>query len=104
VFWLSGAAAITESLDGGLDCGYVQSVNVWHWLTSAQSHHFVYCGQLNALEAFAWIEWWVFSKHITNVIEILCRSFLTFGFVFVIIVAIRAGRRGDGYRGPVVPK
>lgn len=25
----------------------------------AHSHHFVYCGQLNALEAFAWIEWYV---------------------------------------------
>ena len=24
-----------------------------------RSFHFVYCGQLNALEAFAWILWWV---------------------------------------------
>lgn len=72
VFWLSGAAALTNSLGGGLDC----------------SHHFVYCGQLNALEAFAWIEW----------------VFLTLGFVFVIVVAVRTGQRGEGYRGPVVPK
>jgi len=71
VFWLSGAAAITQSLNGGLDCG-----------------HFIYCGQLNALEAFAWIEW----------------VFLTFGFVFVIVIAVRAGQRGEGYRDPVVPK
>jgi len=72
VFWLSGAAAITQSLSGGLDC----------------SHHFVFCGQLNALEAFAWIEW----------------VFLTFGFVFVIVIAVRAGQRGQGYRDPIVPK
>ncbi|KAH9176851.1 hypothetical protein EDB89DRAFT_1936840 [Lactarius sanguifluus] len=72
VFWLSGAAAITQSLGGGLDCDL----------------HLVYCGQLNALEAFAWIEW----------------VFLTLGFVFVIVVAVRAGQRGQGYRGPVVPK
>ncbi|KAN0135645.1 hypothetical protein V8E53_006536 [Lactarius tabidus] len=72
VFWLSGAAAITQSLNGGLNCGL----------------HIVYCGQLNALEAFAWIEW----------------VFLTFAFVFVIVLAVRAGQRGQGYRDPVVPK
>lgn len=72
MFWLSGAAAITQSLGGGLDC----------------DHHLVYCRQLNALEAFAWIEW----------------VFLTLGLVFVIVVAVRAGQRGQGYRGPVVPK
>ncbi|KAF8273856.1 hypothetical protein EI94DRAFT_1563114 [Lactarius quietus] len=72
VFWLSGAAAITQSLNGGLNCG----------------DHIIYCGQLNALEAFAWIEW----------------VFLTFGFVFVIVLAVRAGQRGQGYREPVVPK
>jgi len=73
VFWLSGAAAITQSLSGGFNCSH---------------HHFVYCGQLNALEAFAWIEW----------------VLLTFAFVFVIVLAVRAGQRGQGYRDPVVPK
>jgi len=72
VFWLSGAAAITQTLGGRLDC----------------SRHFVYCGQLNAIEAFAWIEW----------------VFLTLGFIFAIVVAVRAGQRGEGYRGSVVPK
>ncbi|KAI9454920.1 hypothetical protein BJY52DRAFT_1261873 [Lactarius psammicola] len=72
VFWLSGAAALTNALGGGLDCDL----------------NFIYCGQLNALEAFAWIEW----------------VFLTIGFVFVIVVAVRAGQRGEGYRGPVVSK
>ncbi|KAH9043655.1 hypothetical protein EDB85DRAFT_706203 [Lactarius pseudohatsudake] len=89
MFWLSGAAAITQSLGGGLDCEYVTSAEVPPLLTYlARSHHLVYCGQLNALEAFAWIEW----------------VFLTLGFVFVIVVAVRAGQRGQGYRGPVVPK
>ncbi|EKM61639.1 uncharacterized protein PHACADRAFT_248361 [Phanerochaete carnosa HHB-10118-sp] len=41
VFWLSGAAAITASLNGGLNCGH---------------HFYTYCGQRNSLEAFAWIE------------------------------------------------
>ncbi|KAI0066595.1 hypothetical protein BV25DRAFT_1912653 [Artomyces pyxidatus] len=70
VFWLSGAAALSESLGGRLNC----------------SHHFVYCGQLNALEAFAWIEWVI----------------LTFAFVVVVLMGSRAMRRGDGYRGPLV--
>ncbi|KAI0271439.1 hypothetical protein BC834DRAFT_442485 [Gloeopeniophorella convolvens] len=70
VFWLSGAAAITDSLGGGLNC----------------DDHFVYCGQLNALEAFAWIEW----------------VLLTLGFVFITWVAVRASRRGDGYGGPLI--
>jgi len=40
VFWLAGAAAITDSLDGGLDCG---------------TFNFSHCNQLNASEAFAWL-------------------------------------------------
>ncbi|EJF67398.1 hypothetical protein DICSQDRAFT_177022 [Dichomitus squalens LYAD-421 SS1] len=70
VFWLSGAAALTAALGGRLDC----------------SHHFVYCGQLNALEAFAWIIW-VIS---------------TFALVVVFLRAITASRRGDGAKGPLV--
>ncbi|KAI9456169.1 hypothetical protein F5148DRAFT_984529, partial [Russula earlei] len=45
VFWLSGAVAITHSLGGRLNC----------------SLGYVYCGQLNALEAVAWVEWYVHS-------------------------------------------
>jgi len=70
VFWLSGAAAITESLGGGLDCHL----------------GFVYCSQLNALEAFAWIEWVV----------------LTVGFIYVLVVAVRVIQRGEGYNAPLV--
>ncbi|KAI9513084.1 hypothetical protein F5148DRAFT_466259 [Russula earlei] len=67
LFWLSGAAAITESLGGGLNCNF----------------GYVYCGQLNALEAFAWIEW----------------VLLTLGFTIVLVLALRAIQRGEGYNG-----
>jgi len=67
VLWLSGAAAITDSLRGGLDCNLP----------------FVYCSQLNALEAFAWIEWVV----------------LTVGFTFILVVTVRALQRGEGWFG-----
>jgi len=40
VFWLSGAAAITASLDGVSTCRL-----------------FLFCSHLSALEAFAWMEW-----------------------------------------------
>jgi len=70
VFWLSGAAAITASLGGGLDCNF----------------HFVFCGQLNALEAFAWLEWAV----------------LTVGLIYVLVMAVRAKQRGEGYNEPLV--
>ncbi|KAH0837826.1 hypothetical protein J3R83DRAFT_6034 [Lanmaoa asiatica] len=43
IFWTAGAASITAVLGGGLNC-VNQTV-------------FVYCGQLNALEAFAWMIW-----------------------------------------------
>ncbi|PIL31216.1 hypothetical protein GSI_05914 [Ganoderma sinense ZZ0214-1] len=70
VFWLSGAAALSAALGGRLNC----------------SHHFVYCGQLNALEAFAWILW-VIS---------------TFALVVVFLRGIAASRRGEGAKGPLV--
>jgi hypothetical protein len=44
IFWTGGAAALTAALGGGLDCNNAP---------------FAYCGQLNALEAFAWMEWCV---------------------------------------------
>ena len=45
VIWTAAAAAVTEMLGGGLNCG-AQDI-------------YAYCGQLNALEAFAWIIWYV---------------------------------------------
>ncbi|RPD64753.1 hypothetical protein L226DRAFT_497849 [Lentinus tigrinus ALCF2SS1-7] len=70
IFWLAGAAAITSALGGGLNC----------------SHHYIYCGQLNALEAFAWITW----------------VFVTFALFVVLLRGISASRRGDGFRGGLV--
>lgn len=72
VMWTAAAAAVTEMLGGGLNC-------------STQSF-FVYCGQLNALEAFCWIMW----------------ILVTFATLVVLIRGILAARRGDGYRGSLV--
>jgi len=71
VFWLSGAAAITEALGGTLNCDF----------------HTVYCGQLNALEAFAWIIW----------------VLLTLGFIVVLAFAVRARQRREGYNDRLIP-
>ncbi|KAJ3731192.1 hypothetical protein DFJ43DRAFT_431254 [Lentinula guzmanii] len=72
IIWTASAAAVTEMLGGGLNCNDVTGFN--------------YCGQLNALEAFAWIEW----------------ILTTFALLVVLICAIIAGRRGEGYRGGLV--
>ncbi|KAI9066553.1 hypothetical protein FKP32DRAFT_1589632 [Trametes sanguinea] len=70
IFWTAGAAAITAALGGGLNC----------------SQHFVYCGQLNALEGFAWVVW----------------IFVTFALLVVFFRGISASRRGDGFRGGLI--
>ncbi|KAI0706158.1 hypothetical protein BC835DRAFT_1260474 [Cytidiella melzeri] len=72
IFWTAGAAAITQTLGGGLNCGYVLGVT--------------YCDQLNAAEAFAWIEFILF----------------TFALVVVTIRGVASTRRGDGFRGQMV--
>ncbi|KAF9061439.1 hypothetical protein BDP27DRAFT_1301112 [Rhodocollybia butyracea] len=69
IIWTAAAAAVTEMLGGGLNCNDITGFN--------------YCGQLNALEAFAWIEW----------------VLVTFAVIVVIIRAIMSAKRGDGYRG-----
>ncbi|OCH92988.1 hypothetical protein OBBRIDRAFT_818029 [Obba rivulosa] len=71
VFWLAGAAAITDSLGGSLHCS---------------NSGVVYCGQLNALEAFAWIEF----------------VLLTIALFVVLLRGITSSRRGDGLRGQLV--
>lgn len=45
VLWLAAAAAITQTLGGSLNCSH--------------ETFFIYCGQLNALEGFAWLIWFV---------------------------------------------
>ncbi|KAI0803299.1 hypothetical protein BC629DRAFT_118256 [Irpex lacteus] len=70
VFWLAGAAAITDTLNGGLNCGTGVT----------------YCDQLNALEAFAWIEF----------------VLTTFAMVVITLRGVASTRRGDGFRGQMV--
>ncbi|KAI0347858.1 hypothetical protein BDW22DRAFT_1349932 [Trametopsis cervina] len=70
IFWLAGAAAITDTLNGGLNCG-----------TGV-----IYCDQLNALEAFAWVE----------------TVLVTFALVVVTLRGVSSSRRGDGIRGQMV--
>ncbi|KAH7920942.1 hypothetical protein BV22DRAFT_1132678 [Leucogyrophana mollusca] len=72
IFWTAGAASITSALGGGLNCS-TQAI-------------FVYCGQLNALEGFAWVIW----------------ILVTFAILVVTIRGIQAARRGDGMRGPLI--
>ncbi|PPQ92476.1 hypothetical protein CVT25_010421 [Psilocybe cyanescens] len=69
ILWLAAAAAITQTLGGSLNCS-TQIV-------------FVYCGQLNALEGFAWLIW----------------VLLTFALIAVLIRGIRSAKNGDGYSG-----
>jgi hypothetical protein len=71
ILWLAAAAAITQTLGGSLSCSL---------------SFFVYCGQLNALMAFAWI------------IFVL----LTFILIAVLVRGIRSAKSGDGYRGALV--
>ncbi|TFL02823.1 hypothetical protein BDV98DRAFT_591650 [Pterulicium gracile] len=70
IIWTTSAAAVTQMLGGGLNC----------------SRGYTYCGQLNALEAFAWIMW----------------ILTTFAVIVVIVRGIKASRRGDGMKGQLV--
>ncbi|BGO90581.1 hypothetical protein NBRC10512_005301 [Rhodotorula toruloides] len=72
VFWLAGAAAITDTLGGGLDCG---------------NFHLAHCHQLNAVEAFGWINW----------------ILITFLLAFVLFAGARSARSGNGFGGPLTP-
>ncbi|KIJ15483.1 hypothetical protein PAXINDRAFT_168976 [Paxillus involutus ATCC 200175] len=72
IFWTAAAASITSLLGGGLNCSN-QTV-------------FVYCGQLNAMEGFAWVIW----------------ILVTFAIMVVAIRGLISARRGDGIRGPLI--
>jgi len=72
IIWTAAAVSITAMLGGGLNCPTQRS--------------FVYCGQLNALEGFAWIIWII----------------VTLMLIVCIIRGVSASRRGDGYRGGLV--
>ncbi|KAJ7075614.1 hypothetical protein B0H15DRAFT_653478 [Mycena belliarum] len=71
IIWTAAAVAVTQMIGGGLNC---------------RLDEFVYCDQLNVLEAFAWLIWLL----------------VTFATIVVIVRGISALRRGDGYRGGLV--
>lgn len=71
MFWLAGAAAYTAALGGGKRCS-VDPI--------------IYCNQLVAAEAFAWI-------------ELILITVLT---VVVALMGLSALRRGDSLSGPLV--
>ncbi len=53
IFWTAGVASITTALGGGINC-------------TTTPRRIVYCDQLNAAEAFAWIEWYATILHILS--------------------------------------
>lgn len=63
---LAGAAAITNTLGGGLNC---------------DDYPGAHCNQLNAAEAFAWINW----------------ILATFAFAVILFVGARSARSGNGF-------
>ncbi|KAJ7599551.1 hypothetical protein C8J56DRAFT_916879 [Mycena floridula] len=72
ILWTSAGAAITEMLGGGLNC--------------KTQKQFTYCTQMNAVEAFAWIEWLL----------------ITFALIVVLYQGFGNARRGDGWHGSLV--
>ncbi|KJA19174.1 hypothetical protein HYPSUDRAFT_44414 [Hypholoma sublateritium FD-334 SS-4] len=72
ILWLAAAAAITQTLGGSLNC--------------ANDSFFVYCGQLNALEGFAWLIW----------------VLLTLILIAVLIRGIVSAKNGSGFQGGLV--
>jgi hypothetical protein len=99
ILWIAAAAAITESLGGGLSCSH--------------QNFFAYCGQINAVEGFAWLIWCValFHSCLLNLpthISIITstpshhRILVTITLIMVIIRGIAAARSGAGYGGGLV--
>ncbi len=70
IFWTATAASITHMLGGGLDCS---------------NTFYAHCGQLNAAEAFAWINWII----------------VTVAFVIVILLGTRSLRSGNKMSDPI---
>ncbi len=90
ILWLAAAAAITQTLGGSLNC--------------ANDSFFVYCGQLNALEGFAWLIWFVFEST-TRPAPNACfihRVILTLILIVLLIRGIMSGKNGNGVQGGLV--
>jgi hypothetical protein len=108
IFWLSGAAAITAALGGGLNCGYVYGFFVVPLLlTNSQTRpHYV----LRSAELFGSIcvgggvrIWRSAAQLLADLHYLLLNSVLTtFALVAIMLRGIAATRRGDGIRGGLV--
>ncbi|KAL7412435.1 hypothetical protein BDY24DRAFT_392909 [Mrakia frigida] len=72
IMWTVGAATITATFKGGLNCGIEDAL--------------LHCGQLNALEGFAWVNWII----------------MTFLLVVIILLGARGLRRGDRFSGGLI--
>lgn len=78
IFWLSGAAALSDTLSG-LSCGDM-------FLTNARINVGIpYCHSLRAVQAFAWIEW------IT----------LSFVLAYIALIGSKAVKTGAGLKSPM---
>lgn len=73
LLWTAGVASLTAGLGGGLNCANLP-------------RDIAYCSQLNAAEAFGWIEWLLTTLLIS----------------VVFICGIRSRRRGEGARGQLI--
>lgn len=94
IMWLIAAATITSALGGGFNCGGI-------------NFRISYCNQLNALEAWSWITWYVppsLSWIPERCLMVYERFFITLLFIAIIALAVRASRRGeDPVKGPINP-
>jgi hypothetical protein len=79
------------------------------WALTRTQTTFVHCNQLNALEGFAWSEWCVKLQNSCSTLERSCsfaltlRILVTITLIIVLARGISVARRGDGYRGGLVP-
>ncbi|CDZ97870.1 Marvel domain [Phaffia rhodozyma] len=71
ILWLAAAASITDALGGGLNCNEFDGAH---------------CGQLNALEGFAWVNW----------------ILMTVATAVAVALLVRSVRRGDRFTGALV--
>ena len=106
MFWLSGAAALTASLDSAPTCRYVTSVHIQLPLAlMSDSKHFPLLQSYERprgvcvdgmVSTFLSKALWCSPFTI-----FLRRIVLTVGFTGIIVIALRAVQRGQGYSAPI---
>lgn len=82
ILWLAVAASMTTALGGSLDC--------------SSETFFLYCGQLNAIEAFAWLMWYAMSLYTLSLELTSCglRILITLTLIVVLIRGIKSSEYG----------